>query len=181
MHLRYLIKPVCVQYGRLFRRKTPFVSSTASDRKGFVKGEPVPLDRVLLTFARTKVSPRRAGVLIKPFIRLAPPEVVTDFFTNTPPAGDNSLHPALYNIIVCPHRGRYFVGAAAGRHKMWRGEKIPKKVRKITQKRLAKGILIWYTNPCVTALLICDDAGGGRRAAVTTAVQTGNFRGVCPI
>ena len=48
-------------------------------------------------------------------------------------------------------------------------------------KRLAKGILIWYTNPCVTALLICDDAGGGRRTAVTTAVQTGNFRGVCPI
>ena len=29
--------------------------------------------RVLLTFARTKVSPRRVGVLIKPFIRPAPP------------------------------------------------------------------------------------------------------------
>ena len=29
--------------------------------------------RVLLTFARTKVSPRRAGVQIKSFIRLAPP------------------------------------------------------------------------------------------------------------
>ena len=145
---------------------------------GFLGRSPEPF---LHPFARTKVSPRRAGVRIKPFIRLAPPEVMTDFFTNTPPAGDNSLHPALYNIIVCPRRGRYFVGAAAGRHKMWRSEKIPKKVRKITQKRLAKGILIWYTNPCVTALLICDDAGGGRRTAVTTAVQTGNFRGVCPI
>ena len=36
--------------------------------------------RVLLTFARTKVSPRRAGVLIKPFIRLAPPKVSTDCY-----------------------------------------------------------------------------------------------------
>ena len=29
--------------------------------------------RVLLTFARTKVSPRRVGVPIKPFVGLAPP------------------------------------------------------------------------------------------------------------
>ena len=43
-----------------------FVSSTASDRKGFVKGESVPLDRVLPTFARTKVGPRREGVLTTP-------------------------------------------------------------------------------------------------------------------
>ena len=43
--------------------------------------------RVLLTFARTKVSPRRVGVLTKPFIRLTPPEVITNFFTNAPPAG----------------------------------------------------------------------------------------------
>ena len=43
-----------------------FVSSTASDRKGFVKGESVPLDRVLPTFARTKVGPRRVGVQVMP-------------------------------------------------------------------------------------------------------------------
>ena len=43
-----------------------FVSSTASDRKRFVKGESVPLDRVLPTFARTKVGPRREGVLTTP-------------------------------------------------------------------------------------------------------------------
>ena len=43
--------------------------------------------RVLLTFARTKVSPRRAGVLIRIYKRLAPPEVIADFFTNAPPAG----------------------------------------------------------------------------------------------
>ena len=43
-----------------------FVSSTASDGKGFVKEESVPLDRVLPTFARTKVGPRRVGVLTTP-------------------------------------------------------------------------------------------------------------------
>ena len=42
--------------------KASFVSSTASDRKGLVKGEPVPLDCVLPTFAQGKVGPRRAGV-----------------------------------------------------------------------------------------------------------------------
>ena len=36
--------------------------------------------RVLLTFARTKVSPRRVGVLIKFFIKLAPPKVSTDCY-----------------------------------------------------------------------------------------------------
>ena len=48
-----------------------FVSSTASDRKGFVKGESVPLDRVLPTFARTKVGPRREGVLTTPLQKAA--------------------------------------------------------------------------------------------------------------
>ena len=33
-------------------------------------GSPVPLDRVLPTFARTKVGPRRVGVLTKPCKRL---------------------------------------------------------------------------------------------------------------
>ena len=46
-----------------------FVSSTASDRKRFVKGESVPLDRVLPTFARTKVGPRRVGVQMNTFCK----------------------------------------------------------------------------------------------------------------
>ena len=56
---------ICAQYGFGFfaPEKSKFVSSTASDRKGFVKGESVPLDHVLPTFARTKVGPRRVGVL----------------------------------------------------------------------------------------------------------------------
>jgi len=48
-----------------------FVSSTASDRKGFVKGEPVPLDRILVPFVRTKGTPRRRAVQIMPLQKAA--------------------------------------------------------------------------------------------------------------
>ena len=86
MRLRLPWERICAQYGFRFfiQEKSKFVSSTASDRKGLVKGESVPLDRVLPTFARTKVGPRRVGVLIKSIIRLAPPEVITDFLTSAP-------------------------------------------------------------------------------------------------
>ena len=47
-----------------------FVSSTASDRKGFVKGEFVPLDPLLPPFGGAKGGPRRVGVLTKPCKRL---------------------------------------------------------------------------------------------------------------
>ena len=47
--------------------------------------------RVLLTFARTKVSPRRVGVLIKFSKKLSPPKVSTDYFTNAPAEGDRKL------------------------------------------------------------------------------------------
>ena len=68
MRLRLPWERICAQYGFGFfaPEKSKFVSSTASDRKGFVKGESVPLDHVLPTFARTKVGPRRAGVLTIP-------------------------------------------------------------------------------------------------------------------
>ena len=68
MRLRLLLERICAQYGFGFfvQEKSKFVSSTASDRKGFVKGESVPLDRVLPTFTRTKVGPRRAGVQVMP-------------------------------------------------------------------------------------------------------------------
>ena len=57
---------ICAQYGFGFfaPEKSKFVSSTASDRKGFVKGESVPLDPVLLPFAGTKGRPPRRAVLI---------------------------------------------------------------------------------------------------------------------
>ena len=54
---------ICAQYGRCF---ASFVSSTASDRKGFVKGESVPLDRVLVPFTRVKGTPPRRAVLTMP-------------------------------------------------------------------------------------------------------------------
>ena len=62
------LERICAQYGFRFfiQEKSKSVSSTASDRKGVVKGESVPLDRVLPTFARTKVGPRREGVLTTP-------------------------------------------------------------------------------------------------------------------
>ena len=73
--------------------------------------------RVLLTFAQTKVSPRRVGVLTKPFIRLTPPEVITNFFTNAPPAGvqimiTKRLAPpqARRNYDIVPLRGGWGAG-----------------------------------------------------------------------
>ena len=71
MRLRLLLERICAQYGFGFfvQEKSKFVSSTASDRKGVVKGESVPLDRVLPTFARTKVGPRRVGVQMNTFCK----------------------------------------------------------------------------------------------------------------
>ena len=68
MRLRLPWERICAQYGFRFfiQEKSKSVSSTASDRKGVAKGESVPLDRVLPTFARTKVGPRRAGVQVMP-------------------------------------------------------------------------------------------------------------------
>ena len=34
-----LLKPICVQYERLFRRKMPFVSSAAKRQEGLSRGE----------------------------------------------------------------------------------------------------------------------------------------------
>ena len=68
MRLRLPWERICAQYGFRFfiQEKSKFVSSTASDRKGFVKGESVPLDRVLVPFVRTKGTPRRRAVQIMP-------------------------------------------------------------------------------------------------------------------
>ena len=50
--------------------------------------------RVLVPFTRVKGTPRRRAVLTKFSKRLAPPEVIADFFTNTPPIGDCKPAPA---------------------------------------------------------------------------------------
>ena len=68
--------------------------------------------RVLVPFTRVKGTPRRRAVLIKFFIKLAPPKVSTDCYLNIPPIGDNSLchvHPPLGDYKLChvhPRRRR---------------------------------------------------------------------------
>ena len=64
MRRRLPLERICAQYGfRFFApEKSKFASSTASDRKGFVKGESVPLDPLLPPFGGAKGGPRRAGV-----------------------------------------------------------------------------------------------------------------------
>ena len=84
-----------------------------------------------------------------------------------------------YNSIAVPFP--YMVAGVGRAVQDVVGQEKSEKSPENRAKKLANGSNVWYTNPCVTALLICDDAGGGRRAAVTTAAQTGNFRGVCPI
>ncbi|MBD9108542.1 MAG: hypothetical protein EGQ05_05820 [Ruminococcaceae bacterium] len=68
MRLRLPWERICAQYGFEFfaPEKSKFVSSTASDRKGFVKGESVPLDPLLPPFGGAKGGPRRAGVQFMP-------------------------------------------------------------------------------------------------------------------
>ena len=60
--------------------------------------------RVLPTFVRTKVGPRRVGVPIKSFITLASPEVIADFFTNAPPQAPANYFtnaPAVHPFSLC--------------------------------------------------------------------------------
>ena len=60
MHLRYLIEPVCVQYGRLFSQKKRLsYPAQQGAGKGFVKGESVPLDPLLVPFGGAKGTPRQ--------------------------------------------------------------------------------------------------------------------------
>ena len=72
MRRRLPLERICAQYGFGFfaPEKSKFASSTASDRKGFVKGESVPLDPLLPPFGGAKGGPRRVGALTKPCKRL---------------------------------------------------------------------------------------------------------------
>ena len=46
MHLRYLIKPVCVQYGRLFSQKNAFrIQRSRAQERGLSRGNLSPLTR----------------------------------------------------------------------------------------------------------------------------------------
>ena len=72
---RHLIKPVCVQYGRLFsQKKCLSYPAQQGAGKGFVKGESVPLDPLLVPFGGAKGTPRRRAVQIMLSKGLAPPK-----------------------------------------------------------------------------------------------------------
>ena len=57
---------VRICFSRLLREKQYSYPAQLSVKGVCQGGSPVPLDRVLPTFARTKVGPRRVGVLTKP-------------------------------------------------------------------------------------------------------------------
>ena len=57
-----------------FAEKRLSYPAQQGERKGFVKGESVPLDRVLVPFTRVKGTLRRRAVLTKLSKRLAPPK-----------------------------------------------------------------------------------------------------------
>ena len=67
-----LLSPSACSTEGFFVEKRLSYPAQQGKRKGFVKGESVPLDRVLLTFARTKVSPRRVGVQSITFYKTFP-------------------------------------------------------------------------------------------------------------
>ena len=82
-----LLKPICVQYGRLFRRKMPFVSSTAKRQRGLQKGKlgsPLPCFASFCRSKRNAPAASRTG--------FAPCKI------NAPPLGDH--HLGLIKILL---------------------------------------------------------------------------------
>ena len=55
MHLRYLIEPVCVQYGRLFSQKNAFrIQRSRAPERGLSRGNLSPLTRFWFLLAVQK-------------------------------------------------------------------------------------------------------------------------------
>ena len=79
-----LFKPICVQYGFVFGRqpKNKFVSSAAG-RPGF---QGAALNRFCILLSAQKDAPAGQACLLKPCKKLAPPEVIANFFTPPPKA-----------------------------------------------------------------------------------------------
>ena len=78
-----LFKSICVQYGRLFRRKMPFVASTAKRQRGLQRGKlgsPLPC---FASFCRSKRKAPAASGANYAFAK-----------GSTPPIGDHKLSPA---------------------------------------------------------------------------------------
>ena len=70
---RHLLSPSACSTEGFFVEKRLSYPAQQGAGKGFVKGESVPLDRVLVPFTRVKGTPRRRAVQIMITNRLAPP------------------------------------------------------------------------------------------------------------
>ena len=97
MHLRYLIKPVCVQYGFIFRQQpeNKFVSSAAGRRKGGLsRGNLSPL--TVFWFLLQGQKKRHGGEPYKlsPCGDLSPPQAIASYVMSirrkAPPLGNTS-------------------------------------------------------------------------------------------
>ena len=83
MHLRYLIEPICVQYGRLFRRKNAFrIQRSRAKERGLSRGNLSPL--TLFWFLLQGQKKRHGGEPYKlsPCGDLSPPKAITSYITN---------------------------------------------------------------------------------------------------
>ena len=80
---RLLWERFCAQYGLIFGLPSKINPYPAQPATGVLGQSP---KRILPTFVRTKVGPRRAGVQTKFSKNLAPPEVIANFFTPPPKA-----------------------------------------------------------------------------------------------
>ena len=69
-----LLSPSACSTEGFFAEKRLSYPAQQGERKGFVKGESVPLDRVLVPFTRVKGTPRRRAVQIMLSKGLAPPK-----------------------------------------------------------------------------------------------------------
>ena len=77
------LKPICVQYGFIFRQQpeNKFVSSAAG-RPGF---QGAALNRFCILLSAQKDAPAGQACLLKPCKRPAPPKVITGYFTPANP------------------------------------------------------------------------------------------------
>ena len=75
-----LLSPSACSTEGFFAEKRLSYPAQQGERKGVVKGESVPLDRVLVPFTRVKGTPRRRAVLTKFSKRLAPLKAISHYY-----------------------------------------------------------------------------------------------------
>ena len=101
---RHLIKPVCVQYGRLFSQKNAFrIQRSRAQERGLSRGNLSPL--TLFWFLLQGQKKRHGGEPYKlsPCGDLSPPKAITSYITNI----RRKAHPLLATLLpFCGLTGR---------------------------------------------------------------------------